>query len=75
MMAKYIRLDRDCADMCRLPATLAIRESQSQLNFVSYALKPAGPALMSAASMTRIIAKTAHKACIACAEACEKMAA
>lgn len=57
--------------MCRLPATLMIRESQSQLNFVSYALKPAAPALMSA----RIIAKTAHKACIACAEACEKMAA
>lgn len=69
MMANCIKLDRDCADMCRLAATLLIRESLIGHQF-----------LLLCEKICELCSKECEKHnhsshCKACAEACKKCAA
>lgn len=75
MMANCIRLDRDCADMCLLAATLMTRNSALSNAFCALCAKACRACGDECGKHETEHCQKCSKACLACAQACESMAA
>ena len=66
MMAGCIRLDRDCADICRLTATLLSRGSEHGIHLLKECIEVCESCAKECKKYTRM------QHCKQCAEACDK---
>ena len=75
MMAACIKLDRDCADICRLAATLMARGSPFANEICVLCAKICKACGQECGTHEAEHCQQCSKACLACAQACESMAA
>ncbi|WP_225776328.1 four-helix bundle copper-binding protein [Pseudomonas sp. Marseille-Q5115] len=75
MMANCIKLDRDCADMCKLAAMLMARQSPLAKEFCALCAKACKACGDECGKHDDDHCQNCAKACHACAQACEAMAA
>jgi hypothetical protein len=75
MMALCIQLDRDCADFCRLSATLMSRNSPFAAEFCLLCAKVCEACAAECERHDMDHCKRCAKACRQCAEECRSMAA
>ncbi|WP_338124675.1 four-helix bundle copper-binding protein [Pseudomonas coleopterorum] len=69
------KLDRDCADMCRLAATLMARQSPLANEFCALCAKACKACADECGNHRADHCQHCAQACHACAQACEAMAA
>jgi len=75
MMTRCIELDRDCADICRLAATLMARQSDYVKEFCRLCAKVCRDCAEECGRHQVEHCQRCAEMCCACAEECEKMAA
>ncbi|MFB9865300.1 four-helix bundle copper-binding protein [Rufibacter immobilis] len=75
MMARCIQLDRDCADICRLTATLLARGSVHGKHLLRECIEVCEACAAECAQHDHDHCQACAEACRRCAEACRSLAA
>lgn len=74
MMARCIRLDRDCADICRMAAAWMARDSESAREICRLCAEVCRKCAEECARHEAEHCRRCAEACSRCADECEKMA-
>lgn len=74
-MTECIRLDRDCADVCRLAAATVSRESRFRLDVCALCATTCAACATECARHKAAHCRQCAEACRSCADACRRMAA